>query len=116
MYSFVIPCYNSSESIRHVVELTMEEMEKMNRREFEKVRQPVFLGYYYKDADHQDQTVEVKAALKMFDELGTPENEKMKVAFPEAGAHVIACELTSKAVTEVRQQTFEFARKILKIN
>ena len=35
MYSFVIPCYNSSESIRHVVELTMEEMEKMNRREFE---------------------------------------------------------------------------------
>lgn len=89
---------------------------RMNRREFEKVRQPVFLGYYYKDADHQDQTVEVKAALKMFDELGTPENEKMKVAFPEAGAHVIACELTSKAVTEVRQQTFEFARKILKIN
>lgn len=35
MYSFVIHCYNSSESIRHVVELTMEEMEKMNRREFE---------------------------------------------------------------------------------
>lgn len=35
MYSFVIPCYDSSESIRHVVELTMEEMEKMNRREFE---------------------------------------------------------------------------------
>lgn len=35
MYSFVIPCYNSSESIRHVVELTMEEMENMNRREFE---------------------------------------------------------------------------------
>lgn len=35
MYSFVIPCYNSSESIRHVVELTMEEMEKMNCREFE---------------------------------------------------------------------------------
>lgn len=35
MYSFVIPCYNSSKSIRHVVELTMEEMEKMNRREFE---------------------------------------------------------------------------------
>ena len=31
----MIPCYNSSESIRHVVELTMEEMEKMNRREFE---------------------------------------------------------------------------------
>ena len=38
MYSFVIPCYNSSESIRHVVELTMEKMEKRNRRGFECVR------------------------------------------------------------------------------
>ncbi|MFR6382416.1 MAG: hypothetical protein ACLUOS_09655 [Odoribacter splanchnicus] len=44
---------------------------RMNRREFEKVSQPVFLGYYYKDSDHQDETIEVKAALNMFDELGT---------------------------------------------
>lgn len=86
---------------------------RMNRREFEKVHQPVFLGYYYKDADHQDQTIDVKAALKMFDELGTPADKKVKAAFPEAGAHVIACELTSQAVDEVRQQTFEFARKVL---
>lgn len=89
---------------------------RMNRKEFRKVHQPVFLGYYYKDADHQDQTIEVKAALRMFDELGTPENEKVKVDFPEAGAHVIACELTSKAVAEVREQTFDFARRILGMN
>lgn len=88
---------------------------RMNRKEFQKVMQPVFLGYYYKDEKHQDQTIEVKAALKMFDELGTPVCEKVKVAFPEAGAHVIACELTSGALAEVRQQTFEFARKILKM-
>lgn len=88
---------------------------RMNRKEFQKVHQPVFLGYYYKDADHQDQTIEVKAALKMFDELGTPASEKVKIAFPEAGVHVIACGLTSKAVAEVRAQTFEFARQILKI-
>lgn len=88
---------------------------RMNRKEFQKVRQPVFLGYYYKDAGHQDQTIEVKAALRMFDELGTPADEKVKVAFPDAGAHVIACELTSKSVAEVRGQTFEFARKVLKM-
>lgn len=88
---------------------------RMNRREFQKVHQPVFLGYYYKDANHQDPTIEVKAALRMFDELGTPADEKVKVAFPDAGAHVIACELTSKSVAEVREQTFEFARRILKM-
>ncbi|MEG1737228.1 MAG: alpha/beta fold hydrolase [Odoribacter sp.] len=85
---------------------------RMNRKEFAKVHQPVFLGFYYKDADHQDQTIEVKAALRMFDELGTPADKKMKVAFPEAGVHVIACGLTSQAVTEVREQTFEFVRRM----
>ncbi len=88
---------------------------RMKRSEFQKVHQPVFLGYYYKDDDHQDQTIEVKAALKMFDELGTPAGEKVKVAFPEAGTHVIACELMSKSVAEVRKETFDFARRILKM-
>lgn len=88
---------------------------RMNRREFQKVHQPVFLGYYYKDEDHQDPTIEVKAALKMFDELGTPADKKVKVAFPEAGAHVIACELTSKSVAEVRKETFDFVRRVLKL-
>lgn len=88
---------------------------RMNRKEFARVHQPVFLGYYYKDAEHQDQTVEVKAALRMFDELGTPADQKMKVAFPEAGVHVIACGLSSKAIPQVREKTFEFTRKILGI-
>lgn len=86
---------------------------RMNRREFARVRQPLFLGYYYKDEEHQDGTVEVKAALRMFSEVGTPEDKKVKMAFPEAGAHVIACELTSGAVEEVRAATFDFARNVL---
>lgn len=88
---------------------------RMNAGEFRKVCQPVFLGYYYRDACHQDRTVDIKAALRMFDELGTLAEEKVKAAFPEAGTHVIACGLSSKAVAEVRSATFEFARKILKI-
>lgn len=86
---------------------------RMNRREFEKVHQPVFLGYYYKDEKHQDPTIDVRAALKMFDELGTPATLKRAVAFPEAGVHVIACGLSSKAIPAVRKQTFAFARQVL---
>lgn len=84
---------------------------RMTAGEFAKVHVPVFMGYYYKDEQYQDQTVDVKAALRMFDELGTA--GKMKVAFPEAGDHVIACELTSGAVGEVRRATFSFARDYL---
>lgn len=86
---------------------------RMNREEFAKVRQPVFMGVYYKDKKHQDQTIRVKAAFRMFDELGTPESQKVKIAFADAGVHVIACGLSSKAVAEVREQTFEFARQVL---
>lgn len=86
---------------------------RMNRKEFARVKQPVFLGYYYKDEEHQDQTIEVKVALRMFDELGTPAAEKEKVAFPDAGDHVIACELTSKSVEEVKAATFNFMNRIM---
>lgn len=85
----------------------------MKKEVFAKVKCPVFVGYYYKDEQHQDQTVEVKAELRMFDELGTPETSKRKMAFANAGAHVLACDLTSGAVAEVRSATFAFAKEVL---
>lgn len=86
---------------------------RMHAEEFAKVKVPVFMGYYYKDKQHQDQTVDVNAALWMFDFLGTPDTLKVKRAFPDAGAHVIGCELTSGAVAEVEEATFEFVEKII---
>lgn len=88
---------------------------RMSRSTFEKVKCPVFLGYYYKDEQHQDQTVEVKAALRMFEQLGTTANLKRAVAFPEAGAHVIACDLTSGSVADVQDATLSFAREVIGI-
>jgi esterase/lipase len=85
----------------------------MRKDVFQRVKVPVFLGYYYKDEQHQDKTVRVDAALKMFDQLGTQDGMKQKIAFPEAGDHLIACEMYSKSLNEVRQATFSFARDIL---
>jgi pimeloyl-ACP methyl ester carboxylesterase len=93
--------------LQQLVETTMKE------EVFRKVNTPVFLGYYYKDEEHQDKTVRVDAALKMFDQLGTPADKKMKQAFPEAGDHCIACELFSKSVEDVRHSAFAFAEKVL---
>lgn len=86
---------------------------RMNEKEFQKVKVPVFLGYYYKDKTHQDQTVDVEALLQMFDELGTAASLKRKKAFPEAGDHVIACALTSQAVGEVETETFLFVQEVV---
>ena len=55
----------------------------------------------------------VEAALEMCGELGTPEGKKRKAASPEAGAHVIGCELTSGAVEEVEEETFRFMEEVV---
>jgi len=85
----------------------------MKKETFEKVKQPVFLGYYYKDRANQDQTVRVDAMLKMFDQLATPENRKQKAAFPEAGCHPIGCKLFSKAWQDVEKASYAFAEEKL---
>jgi len=85
----------------------------MNQETFEKVKIPVFVGYYYKDEKYQDQTVRVDAMLKMFDQLGTPKNLKQKVAFPEAGTHPIASKLFSKQWQDVEKASYQFAEEKL---
>jgi esterase/lipase len=82
---------------------------------FKKVKQPFFMGYYYKDEEHQDQTVSVAAMLEMYEELGTPEDLKRKTAFPEAATHVVASQWHSKSLEEVNSAVFAFAEEVLKL-
>ena len=85
----------------------------MSQKQFAKVKCPVFMGYYFKDEQNQDNVVEVKASLKMFKELGTPEAQKRAVDFPNAGNHVLCSTLLSGAVPEVRNAAFQFAGDVL---
>jgi esterase/lipase len=85
----------------------------MKKELFNKVNCPVFMGYYYKDEQHQDEVVEVKASLRMFSELGTPEAKRLAIDFPNAGKHVVCSDLTSGSIPEVRSETYQFAEKVL---
>lgn len=89
--------------------------ETMNKEVFKRVVAPVFLGYYKKDENNQDKTVKVSAMKKMFKQLGTAKDKKIQIAFPEAGNHVIACELTSGAVEKVISESVKFGEEILKL-
>lgn len=93
--------------LQQLVEATMK------KETFKQVVAPVFLGYYYKDENNQDEYVKVDAMLKMYDQLGTLENQKVKKVFPEAGEHVIACELTSGSLDEVIAETVKFGEEVL---
>ncbi len=85
----------------------------MTSETFSKIKIPVFLGYYYKDEEHQDNVVSVARMLEMFDELGTESNKKRKVAFPDAGHHVISSHVISKDIAGVTRESFKFAEEVL---
>ncbi|RLD86991.1 MAG: alpha/beta hydrolase [Bacteroidetes bacterium] len=85
----------------------------MTPETFARVKQPVFVGYYYKNEEEKDPTVSIDAMMKMYDELGTPANLKQKVAFPNAGCHPIPSGIHNKHYKDVEVKTYEFAEKVL---
>jgi len=87
----------------------------MTKEVFQKVKQPLLMLYYYKDETHQDSVVSVPAMLKMYSELGTPTNEKIKEAMPDVGNHVMGSYIKSKDLLEVQQAIEQFMEKKLKL-
>ena len=105
--------WQSSYNIQAVAYLQSLVENTMVNKTFEKVKQPVFLGYYYLDEEHQDHTVKVSASINMFKNLGTPANLKRKIAFPNAGVHPLASDIKSKDLVSVERETYTFAVDIL---
>jgi len=85
---------------------------KMNAETFQKIQQPLFMGYYYKNEDEQDKVVSVPKMLEMYVQVQTSENKKVKVAFPESGDHVIASSITSKDWEGVLRETKKFLEEV----
>ena len=81
---------------------------------FNKVKVPVFSGFYYKNEQEQDPTVSVAKMREMFQQLGTVEELKKEVAFPNAKAHEIGSALVSKDHEGVRSATLDFLNQVVK--
>lgn len=107
--------WNSKYRIEALTELEQLVESAMNKETFERVKQPCLTLYYYKDEEHQDPEVKVSAMLRMQQQLGTPENLKVAIAMPDAGAHVLGSPMTSKDVEGVYQQIEKFAVQTLRM-
>ncbi len=99
-----------------VIELRQLLDETMVPETFNNITQPVFMGYYYENDAAMDSTVSVPAMLEMYDQLGTPGNKKVKVAFPNVRDHVIGCRYTSKDLGSVKEETIQFLEKVVGLN
>lgn len=87
--------------------------ETMTPEVFSKIKQPYFIGYYFKNEEEQDHTISVPAILDFDKQTSTPADEKELVAFPEAGAHVIGNPLKSNQAAEVVEKTILYAEETL---
>lgn len=106
-------------TIRYRLESTVE-LQKfvetgMRSEIFNRITAPVFMGYYYKNEQEQDKVVSIPALLKMFDQLGTPDEKKQKMAFPDAGDHVITSRLSTPNHHQAEQAALTFLQKQLDV-
>lgn len=88
---------------------------EMNKETFAKVKQPVFLGYYYKNEQEKDMVVSVSKMQEMFGQLGTATALKKEMAFPKTGDHVIASSITSQDWQTVLFQTIDFLENVTQV-
>jgi pimeloyl-ACP methyl ester carboxylesterase len=68
--------------LKDLVQQTMQE------ETFQGITQPIYVGYYYKDEEHQDDAVSIEKIHWFWDHISTPESQRTKQAFPDAGYHV----------------------------
>ena len=86
----------------------------MTKETFGKVKQPLLLLYYYKDAVHQDSVVSVPAMLQMFNELGSA--TKIKQVLPNTGDHVIGSFIKSRDLRSVQFAIENFMQQTLQMH
>ncbi len=80
---------------------------------FKKIKDPVFIGYYYKNEQEQDQVISTPSIKKYFNMI--PSDHKVSKAFSDVGAHVIASECQSKDLKSVENALNNFIESSLNL-
>jgi esterase/lipase len=87
----------------------------MNNDEFAKVTQPIFLGYYYKNEEQNDDVVSVPRMRDFYNAASTPTEQKMKKEYPVIPRHVICSSIMTDKTDLVKKDVYSFAENILKL-
>lgn len=85
----------------------------MKRKLFRQIRQPTFIGYYYKNRKQQDKVVSVSAIKEMAGILKARTQNLTITNFPKAGNHVICSSLLSNSIPDVIDNTEQFLKPLV---
>ncbi len=87
--------------------------ETMTKENFQMINDPIYLSYYYKDENHQDNVVSVKRMKEMFEQVGTPSALKKEVAHADAGTHIIGSDLFNQNLASVWTPLVSYCEDVL---
>ena len=87
--------------------------ETMTKENFRMINDPIYISYYYKDEDHQDNVVSVKRMKEMFEQVGTPPALKKEVAHTDAGTHIIGSDLFNQNLASVWSPLVRYCEDVL---
>lgn len=95
--------------------ITLKSMidETMTEDNFSKINDPIYLSFYYKDEDHQDNVVSVKRMKEMFEQVSTPPALKKEVAHADAGTHIIGSDLFNQNLASVWTPLVRYCEDVL---
>ena len=96
-------------AVKHLIDQTMK------KEVFDDIKQPLFLGYYYKDEEAQDKVVSIDRMKEFAEYVKTPKELKRVIAFPNVGEHVMSSYVSSKDLESVAYETYAFAEEVLQL-
>ncbi|MGY6562060.1 MAG: alpha/beta hydrolase [Luteibaculaceae bacterium] len=78
---------------------------------FQKITQPTYVAYYYKDENNYDKVVSVDAMKHFFETISTPHNQKKMVPFAEPENHVLIRYNEQEAYQKIKESLFDFVQR-----
>ena len=90
--------------------------ETMTEENFNAINDPLYLSYYYKDDQHQDQVVSVKRMKEMFNQVSTPAPLKKEVALDDANTHIICSSLFNDNLESVWSPLVSYCEEVLHLS
>ncbi len=85
----------------------------MSKTVFSKIDDPLIMLYYYKDDQHQDNVVSVKRMKELFQQLGTPPDQKYEFALSDAGTHIIGSSIFNSHIESLWLPITTFIEDVL---
>ena len=87
----------------------------MTDETFSKIDIPVFVGYYYKDANSFDKIISIDAIKEFGEKIKTPESKKEIAAISTGRGHVITSKYMNPELAAVQLKIFNFAQEKLNL-